>query len=133
MTAVALMVDDEHAADVEVDAELLAALPAACIEGGLAGWRISLNLVSPRLKMVALKDFYWAKRKDGKWDVRWCPMGEGMVDWQRVFAAFAAAKFSGPLTLHVEYETHDELAALAKDYAFIRGIVNTAYGPPVGK
>jgi L-ribulose-5-phosphate 3-epimerase len=99
----------------------------ATIEGGLAGWRISLNAVLPRLKMVALKDFYWNKAKDGKWKVQWCPMGEGMVDWPRFFAAFAGAGFSGPLTLHVEYDTKDEMAAIAKDYEFIRKMVNAAY------
>jgi sugar phosphate isomerase/epimerase len=56
----------------------------ATIEGGLSGWKISLDLALPRLKMVALKDFYWA-RNAGKWDVRWCPLGEGIVDWTKVF------------------------------------------------
>ena len=99
----------------------------ATIEGGLAGWRISLATVLPRMKMVALKDFYWAKGRDGKWKLQWCPMGEGMVDWQKVFAAFAATRFTGPLTLHVEYETKDEMAAIAKDYAFIRTVMDAAY------
>jgi sugar phosphate isomerase/epimerase len=99
----------------------------ATIEGGLAGWRISLAMVMPRLKMVALKDFYWGKTKDGRWRPVWCPMGEGMVDWQKIFTAFAAGGFAGPLTLHVEFETKDELAAIAKDYEFIRKLVNGAY------
>lgn len=99
----------------------------ATIEGGLGGWRISLATVLPRLKMVALKDFYWSKGKDGKWRTTWCPVGEGMVDWQKMFAAFAGNGFTGPLTLHVEYETKDELAAVAKDYEFIRKMVNAAY------
>jgi sugar phosphate isomerase/epimerase len=100
----------------------------ATIEGGLAGWRISLNLVLPRLKMVALKDFFWDKGRDGKWKLRWCPMGEGMVDWTKTFTAFAASGFSGPLTLHVEYEPQDELAAIARDYAFVRSVMAAAYG-----
>lgn len=99
----------------------------ATIEGGLAGWRISLATVLPRLKMVALKDFYWGKAKDGRWRPQWCPMGEGMVDWQKIFAAFAGAGFSGPLTLHVEYHTNDEMAAIAKDYEYIRKLVDAAY------
>ena len=99
----------------------------ATIEGGLAGWRISQNMVSRRLKMVALKDFYWAKQ-EGKWKLQWCPMGEGMVDWPKVFAAFAKANFSGPMTLHVEYEHKDEMAAIAKDLAFIKKHVAVAYG-----
>lgn len=98
----------------------------ATIEGGLGGWRISLNVVTPRLKMVALKDFYW-DRSGGKWKVKWCPMGEGMVDWTRVFSAFAAARFVGPLTLHIEYETNDELAAIGRDYEFVRKQLSVAY------
>jgi sugar phosphate isomerase/epimerase len=99
----------------------------ATAEGGLAGWQVSLDLVLPRLKMVALKDFYWAK-KSGKWIVQWCPMGEGMVNWPKVFAAFAGVRYVGPLSLHVEYEPADELAAMARDVEFIRKQVAAAYG-----
>ena len=100
----------------------------ATIEGGLAGWRISMNLVLPRLKMVALKDFYWNKSNDGAWKLTWCPMGEGMVDWKRTFGLLAKHGFRGPLTLHVEYHTNDELAAIAKDYEFIRKQMKAAFG-----
>lgn len=99
----------------------------ATIEGGLAGWRISQNIVSKRLKMVALKDFYWKKAPSGKWAVAWCPMGEGMVDWKRVFADLARAGFTGPLTLHVEYDPKDELAAIAADVAFVKKQLAAAY------
>jgi sugar phosphate isomerase/epimerase len=99
----------------------------ATIEGGLAGWRIAQNMVMPRLKMVALKDFYWEKGADGKWKTRWCPMGQGMVDWNRVFAGFAAAKFAGPYSLHLEYEARDELAAMAKDLEVVKKQIDIAY------
>lgn len=99
----------------------------AAIEGGLAGWKISQEIVTPRLKMVALKDFEWARDKTGKWRVAWRPLGEGMVDWGAVFARFAAAGFVGPMSLHVEYEPKDELAAIAKDLEFIKRQVAKAY------
>lgn len=99
----------------------------AVIEGGSMGWQVALKLVAPRLKMVALKDFYWDKQ-GGRWRIRWCPMGQGMVDWPRVFAAFAAARFTGPMSLHVEYDPKDELAAIAQDLAFIKKQVRAAYG-----
>jgi len=98
----------------------------ATIEGGLAGWRITMNLVAPRLKMVALKDFYWSKAK-GETKLNWCPMGEGMVDWPKVFANLRAANFTGPLTLHVEYDTKDELASIAKDFEFVKKHVAAAW------
>jgi sugar phosphate isomerase/epimerase len=99
----------------------------ATIEGGLGGWKTSLRLVMPRMKMVALKDFYWEKNATGKWALKWCPMGEGMVDWDKVFAEFARAGYAGPLSLHVEYDPKDELAAIAKDVEFIKGKLAKAY------
>jgi len=99
----------------------------ATVEGGAAGWQISLRFALPRTKMVAVKDFYWEKQK-GRWRVKWCPMGEGMVDWPKVFSAFAAARFTGPISLHVEYDPPDELAAIARDLEFIKKQVKAAYG-----
>jgi len=100
----------------------------ATIEGGLGVWRITMNLVAPRLKMVAMKDFYWAKTSTGKWKLTWCPMGEGMVDWPKVFSSLKAASFTGPLTLHVEYDTKDELASTAKDLAYVKKIYGAVWG-----
>ena len=98
----------------------------ATVEGGLAGWQVALQLVLPRLKMIAVKDFYWEKA-EGRWRTKWCPMGEGMVDWPKLFSAFAAARFSGPISLHVEYNPPDLLAAVARDLAFVKKQVNAAY------
>ena len=99
----------------------------ATAEGGEAGWNIAMRLALPRLKMVALKDFYWAK-ENGKWTMRMCPIGEGMVDWPRVFSLLAAAHFTGPLSLHLEYESQDERASIARDLAFVKKQVAAAYG-----
>jgi L-ribulose-5-phosphate 3-epimerase len=99
----------------------------ARIEGGLSGWKISQDLVMPRLKMAAVKDFYWKKGGTGAWTVNWCPLGEGMVDWSAVFRTFAAARFTGPLSLHIEYNPADELAAIAKDFEFLKKAVAAAY------
>ncbi len=99
----------------------------ATIEGGLGGWKISQNLVLKRLNMVAMKDFYWAKGPNGKWQPKWCPMGEGMVDWPKVFETFAAAGYTGPMSLHVEYNPSDEIAAIAKDLEFVKKQIAKAY------
>ena len=99
----------------------------ATAEGGLAGWNIALRLALPRLKMVALKDFYWAK-VNGKWTMKMCPMGEGMVDWPKVFSMLAGARFTGPISLHVEYDPPDELSAITRDLAFVKKQITAAYG-----
>jgi L-ribulose-5-phosphate 3-epimerase len=98
----------------------------ATIEGGLGGWESSLRVALLRLKMVALKDFYWAK-DGGKWKVKMCPMGEGMVDWPKFFGILAQARFTGPISLHLEYNPQDELAAIAKDFEFVRKQLAGAY------
>ena len=98
----------------------------ATAEGGAWTWNASLEVALRRLKMVALKDFYW-ERKDGKWKMKWCPLGQGMVDWPAVLKRLALAKFSGPLTLHVEYQNPDELKAVAEDFAVMKKLVSDAW------
>ena len=92
-------------------------------EGGGAGWKVALNLAAPRLKMVAIKDCYWEKNPRGGWRERFCPLGEGMVDWKYFFGALAKSGFRGPLSLHIEYEAPDPLEAAGKDLEFLnRGL-----------
>jgi sugar phosphate isomerase/epimerase len=100
----------------------------ATAEGGLAGWEIALNLALPRLKAVAVQDFVWAK-SGRAWKMQMCPLGEGMVDWQSFFRMLAAARFTGPISIHQEYMAQDELAAMAKDLEFVRDQVKQAWGP----
>jgi sugar phosphate isomerase/epimerase len=108
----------------------------AFVEGGDGGWRSALNLAAPRLKMVAVKDFFWEKGPKG-WRIHDCPLGEGMVKWKEVFAAFARARFAGPISIHFEYhvggdtpqaEQDNMLAAAAKDLAFLKSGLQDAYG-----
>lgn len=110
----------------------------AVVEGGDGGWRSALQLVAPRLLMIAVKDFYWEKTAQG-WRQHNCPLGEGMVDWKRYFASLAKARFQGPVSLHIEYEIPGEtaaarqentLAAAAKDLAFLRAQLTRAYSAP---
>ncbi len=76
----------------------------ATVEGGVAGWRVALQRAAPHLRMLAMKDFYWDKGRDGRWRVVDCPIGEGMVDWKTFGAHLRAARFSGPISIHVEYD-----------------------------
>jgi len=112
----------------------------AVVEGGDGGWRAALNLVAPRLKMVAIKDFFWEKAPKG-WQQRNCPLGEGMVDWKEYFTALARAGFHGPVSLHLEYEIpgataaarqENTAAAAARDLAFLKAGLAKAYAEPRG-
>jgi L-ribulose-5-phosphate 3-epimerase len=107
----------------------------AVCEGGSAGWKIAFNLISPRLKMIAVKDFYWDKTSRG-WRPVNCPLGEGMVDWKAYFKMLRQANFQGPISLHLEYEIPGEtaaviedntIAAAQRDLTFLKSQLQTAY------
>jgi sugar phosphate isomerase/epimerase len=107
----------------------------AVAEGGVAGWKIALNLVAPRIKMIAVKDSYWEKTNKG-WRQVNCPLGQGMVDWKAYFKALREANFRGPISLHLEYEIpgastaaqeENTLAAAQRDFEFLKGQLQEAY------
>jgi sugar phosphate isomerase/epimerase len=100
----------------------------AVAEGGGGAWKAATHLVAPRMKMMALKDFYWEKTAKG-WMIRDCPMGKGAVDWAWVAKTISEAKFRGPISLHFEYEipgstpreqTKNTLTAAVADLAVAR-------------
>ncbi len=89
---------DHDAVSVNLD------IAHATIEGGLGGWINSTRLLAPMTRGIAVKDFHWEKNAKGKWGVRWCPMGEGMVHTVRFLEMMKSAGFTGPVQLHMEYE-----------------------------
>ncbi len=107
----------------------------AVAEGGGAGWKIALNLVAPRIKMIAVKDSYWDKTSRG-WRQVNCPLGEGMVDWKAYFKSLRQANFQGPISLHLEYEIpgatktaqeENTITAAQRDLAFLKARLIEAY------
>ena len=100
----------------------------AVAEGGVGGWLTGLRLVRSRLKMVTVRDFTWSKDSAGVWKTVPCPLGDGMVDFQKFFAALARAKFVGPISLQVDYQPKDEPAAIRHDVDFVRKQLKAAYG-----
>ena len=73
----------------------------AVVEGGLS-WENGLRLIQPYIKMLAIKDFVWAKKNDG-YVVQNVPLGEGMVDFKKYFALLKQYKINVPVSLHFEY------------------------------
>ena len=90
-------------------------------------WEQALLLARPRLRAVAVQDYYF--EKSGKsWARKACPLGEGMVDWDLFFRMLAQFRFTGPLSIHYEYQQQDSLSALTKDLEFVRKHIQTAWG-----
>jgi sugar phosphate isomerase/epimerase len=98
----------------------------AAADGGPADWETALRTSLPRLRAVGIQDFTW-KVQGGEKLMQLCPLGEGVVDWKKFFGVLAAAKFNGPLSLHMEYPTDDEPGAMARDLEFIRKQIEQAW------
>jgi sugar phosphate isomerase/epimerase len=92
---------------------------------GVDGFGGLMGLAMPKLKAVTVCDVTWNKDKP---DARKaCPLGEGLVDWHQFFTALGRARFVGPITIQVRYETKNELNAFRRDLEFVRKQVATAY------
>jgi sugar phosphate isomerase/epimerase len=116
----------------------------ATIEGGESGWRVSTNLVMPRLKMVAAKDFVWKSTAPHEWRAVICPMGQGMSRWKEFFQLLAKSDFHGPISYQHEYGipgySHPSGIALSRDKVprvmaaikenldYIKSVIREAYG-----
>jgi len=87
------------------------------------GWVAALQSALPRLGAVAVSDV----TIDSAGVVRPCPLGDGVIDWKKFFSLLAAARFRGPVSLHMDYETHSEVNAMTKDLAFARARVEEAW------
>jgi sugar phosphate isomerase/epimerase len=100
----------------------------AVADGGEGAWKAATHLVSSRLKMLAVKDCVWQKTEKG-WRVENCPLGEGLVDWAWIGSVLRDAHFTGPISIHLEYDipagapqerTGRTLDAARRDLGFAR-------------
>jgi sugar phosphate isomerase/epimerase len=109
----------------------------AAVEGGSGGWRQALELLGPRIRLVAVKDFAWTTepgRPKAVWKDRQVPLKEGLVPWPEFFTSLAALRYDGPVSLHSEYKgshswrdlsTDQLLAQTADDLAFVKSLIKS--------
>jgi sugar phosphate isomerase/epimerase len=118
-------------------------LSQATTEGGVGGWKIAANLVMPRLKMIAAKDFVWKQVGPHRWGAENCPLGQGMSHWKEFLQTLAQSGFHGPITIHEEYsirgvsdsqgialsrETAPKVMSAAKtDLDYLKSLIREAY------
>jgi L-ribulose-5-phosphate 3-epimerase len=87
-----------------------------------ANWESDLKRYLPRLRAAAIKDFQIV---DGQ--PKPCALGKGIVDLTRYFTTLARAGYKGPLSLRMEYQPQDDIAAITNDCAFARKKLEAAY------
>ncbi|MCC7495296.1 MAG: sugar phosphate isomerase/epimerase [Fimbriimonadaceae bacterium] len=103
------------------------------IEGGKDVWRQGLELLGPRINLVAIKAMAWRYNptvgRSGQWQDKMVPLPQGMVDWAAVWRCLAALGFDGTVSLHSEYQgghswydmSVDELVDQTReDFAWLR-------------
>jgi len=73
----------------------------ATVEGGTA-WPTTLRLLAPYINTLVAKDFLWMRAQD-RWKLTNCPLGDGMVDFEKYFAVLDRQKIAAPFSLHLEY------------------------------
>jgi sugar phosphate isomerase/epimerase len=78
----------------------------ATVEGAHS-WPLGLNLITPYIGTLTIKDFEWRKGEDG-WEVKNVPLGEGMVDFASFFERLEENEIRAPMSMHFEYEMVDE-------------------------
>jgi sugar phosphate isomerase/epimerase len=79
------------------------------VEGARDGWRMGLDLLGPRITLVAVKDLAWEKFDDAElgkpqWRSRIVPLRQGMVPWPAVFECLRQLGFDGWVSVHSEYQ-----------------------------
>jgi sugar phosphate isomerase/epimerase len=100
----------------------------AVADAGPDGWEATFRALLPRIRAIALQDFrFVGGDANGDRRVQMCAMGEGVVDWKKFFALLAATHYNGPLSLHMEYATQDELGAMTRDLEFTRKQIEAAW------
>jgi len=119
-------------------------LSQATMDGGASGWRISTNLVIPRLKMVAAKDFIWKKTGPHKWRPVTCPLGQGMSDWSEFLHILSRSNFHGPISYQHEYtipgvsdsqgialsrkDVPQVMSAIKQNLDYLKKVISETYG-----
>jgi sugar phosphate isomerase/epimerase len=100
----------------------------AVIEANSANaWEAALQAALPRLGAVSLSDVALDQDAGGPAKPRPCALGEGVIDWKKFFSALAAARFHGPVSMHMDYTPASAVNAMKKDLLFARARVEEAW------
>ncbi len=79
------------------------------VEGGASGWKQGMDLLTPWINIVAVKDMAWYHEYDpelGKerWYTKMVPLRHGLVPWPEVFQYLHHIGFDGTVSVHSEYQ-----------------------------
>lgn len=97
------------------------------VEGPYGDWDLTARALAPHTRMLAVKDFRFVKAAP-----RWTPLGEGIVPVAEFLKRFHSAGFSGPVSIHFEYDGYNDatedgkLEQIAAAVKLVRGALAEA-------
>ena len=106
------------------------------LEGGLSGWKLAMDEMKDRIRLVAVKDFGWFREESNgntRWRQKLVPLKEGVVRWKEAFECLRSLSFDGVVSFHSEYQgwgswkdlnTEEVLRQTKEDYEYMRPILN---------
>jgi sugar phosphate isomerase/epimerase len=98
---------------------------AAFTDAGAEGWAAAMKAALPRAKAIAVSDLRQKPGNSGETEP--CALGDGAVDWAKAFSILAEARFTGPISIHMDYPAKDLPNAAHNDLEFVRKHVQQAY------
>lgn len=102
------------------------------VEGGIGGWRQSLDLLAPWIAISSLKNCMWQPQpRDDRgqipWRVKKCPLADGVAPIPDYLQALRDLDYRGLYTLHSEYCDRNSWKQLTIDQCLDQTIVDFAY------
>jgi sugar phosphate isomerase/epimerase len=102
------------------------------IEGGIAGWRQSLDLLAPWIAISSLKNCTWqAHPRDDRGQVLWrpikCPLADGIAPIPDYLHALRELGYRGLYALHSEYRDRNSWKNLTIDQCLEQTVADLAY------
>jgi sugar phosphate isomerase/epimerase len=102
------------------------------IEGGIGGWRQSLDLLAPWIAISSLKNCKWQEESRDDhgqtlWRVMKCPVSDGIAPIPDYLQALRDLGYRGLYTLHSEYRDRNSWKQLTVDECFEQTVVDFNY------
>lgn len=107
----------------------------ATAEGGYS-WPLGLELMTPWIKTVDIKNFIWEVNKSGKWNAKITPLSDGMVDYNKFMREIKRLNIQATYSIHYEYDLggaehgnfqpemkqHEIFKRIKKDISFFKAL-----------
>jgi sugar phosphate isomerase/epimerase len=102
------------------------------IEGGIGGWRQSLDLLAPWIAISSLKNCMWQPQpRDERGQITWrpikCPIADGIAPIPDYLQALHGLGYRGPYTLHSEYRDGNSWKQLSTEECLEQTVADLHY------